>query len=81
MLSYNDFTFKITDADHTRYEVPQYDPFPVDPYRNFTFPIVAAAINFTYNVNPFDFKIVRRDNGAILFSTFNRRLVYSNYYI
>lgn len=81
VLTYNDFSFKITDADNKRFEVPQYDPFPVDPYQYFSYPIAMSAIDFTYNANPFDFKIVRRENGAILFSTFNRRLIYSNYYI
>jgi hypothetical protein len=49
VLTYNDFTFKITDADNTRFEVPQYNPFPVDPYQNFSFPITGSVIEFSYN--------------------------------
>jgi hypothetical protein len=59
-LAYSDFTFKIIDPLNKRFEVPQTGIFPIDPYGNFSFPISASAIDFTYTENPFDFKVIRR---------------------
>lgn len=80
-LTFDEFAFKITDASRARFEVPQGAPFPEDPYRNFSFPLLSSAIAFEYAANPFDFRVVRKQSGAVLFSTFNRTVVYSDYYI
>jgi len=69
-LAFNDFTFKITDQNNKRFEVPQSGIFPIDPLANFSFPIAASAVTIDYIENPFDFRIIRKQNGAILFSTF-----------
>lgn len=45
-LAFNDFTFKITDANNKRFEIPQSGVFPVDPLANFSFPIANSAVLF-----------------------------------
>ncbi len=39
MHSFSDFTFKITDVNMTRFEIPQRNPFTVDPLINSSFSI------------------------------------------
>jgi alpha-glucosidase len=53
----------------------------MDPYGNFSFPISNSAVDFTYTENPFDFRVVRKQNGAILFSTYNKNIIYSDRYL
>ena len=48
---------------------------------NFTYPIYVSAISFEYTETPFDFKITRKDNGAILFSTYDKTLIFSEHYL
>lgn len=45
-LAFNDFAFKITDANNKRFEVPQAGIFPADPLANFSFPIANSAVSF-----------------------------------
>lgn len=45
-LAFNDFTFKIADANNKRFEVPQVNIFPIDPLTNFSFPISGSAVAF-----------------------------------
>jgi alpha-glucosidase len=80
-LAFNDFTFKIVDADNKRFEVPQYGIFPIDPLTNFSFPIAASAVTFEYNENPFEFRITRKQNGAVLFSTYGQHITFSDHYL
>lgn len=61
--------------------MPQEGPFPVDPYKNYSFPIALSAVRFEYNENPFDFKIVRKINNATLFSTFDGEFIFSDFYL
>lgn len=79
--TFNDFYFKITDINQTRYEVPLSDPFPNDPLASSTFALNMSAITFQYTANPFDFKILRKSNNATLFSTYNQSIIFSQYYI
>ena len=76
-----DFSFKITDPNHKRFEVPQYGVFPIDPEADFSFPIANAAVAFEFTQSPFDFRIIRKQNGAILFSTYNQKVIYSDHYL
>ena len=76
-----DFSFKITDANNKRFEVPQYGIFSIDPQGNFTFPLAASGITFEYTESPFDFRIIRKQNGAVIFSTYNQQLVMSDHYL
>ena len=80
-LAFNDFYFKIVDADKKRFEVPQSGIFPIDPLGNFSFPIAASAVNFEYTINPFDFRIIRKQNNAILFSTYDSNIIFSDHYL
>lgn len=80
-FTYSDFMFKITDLDKKRFEVPQYDIFPTDPLANFSFPILTSGVTFQYTEIPFDFKITRKQNGAVLFSTFNKNIIFSDHYL
>lgn len=80
-LTFSDFTFKITDPNNKRFEWPQGGVFPVDPEGNFSFPIASSAVSFEYTESPFDFKIIRKQNGAILFSTYNQQIIFSEYYL
>lgn len=80
-LAFNDFTFKITDSSNKRFEVPQTGIFPIDPLANFSFPISASSVHFEYTDAPFDFKITRKQNGAILFSSFDHDLIFSDHYL
>ncbi len=80
-FTFNDFMFKITDQNNKRFEVPQYGIFPIDPLANFSFPIATSGVNFEYTEIPFDFKITRKQNGAVLFSTFNRNIIFSDHYL
>jgi hypothetical protein len=60
-LTVSDFTIKILDSNNqSRFEVPQGNGFPEDPYRNFSFPLVAASYSFTYTLQPFDFRCARK---------------------
>ena len=66
VLGFNDFDLKFYDPDHSRYEVPQTDIFPIDPLGNFTFPLAFSAIQVEYTFKPFDIKILRSQNLAVL---------------
>ncbi len=79
--AFNDFLVKITDADKHRFEVPQGGSFPADPLANFSFPLAAASVGLTYTEDPFDFKITRKQNGAVLFSTYDRDFIFSEHYL
>ena len=76
-----DFSFKITDPNNKRFEWPQYGVFPIDPEGAFSFPIANSAVSFEYTESPFDFRIIRRQNGAILFSTYDQQIIYSDHYL
>ena len=80
-LGFNDFTFKFVDANNKRFEVPQSGIFPIDPIANFSFPIANSAIVFEYTENPFDFRIIRKQNSAILFSTYLQTIIFSDHYL
>lgn len=81
VYTYNDFDVKIVDAKNQRFEVPQEGVFPVDPLKNFSYPINLSAIKFEYTENPFDFRITRKANNAVLFSTYDGNFVFSDYYL
>lgn len=76
-----DFTFKFTDPNNKRFEVPQYGIFPIDPEGNFSFPLSAASVILEYTESPFDFKITRKQNGATIFSTYNQQIIFSDHYL
>ena len=61
--------------------MPQDGIFPSDPLKNFSFPINLAAFRFEYTEYPFDFKITRKINNAVLFSTYEGEFIYSAYYL
>ena len=61
--------------------MPQYGVFPIDPEGNFSFPLAAAAVSFEYTESPFDFRIIRRQNGAVLFSTYDETIIFSDHYL
>ena len=76
-----DFSFKITDPNNKRFEWPQQGIFPIDPAANFTFPIANSAVTFEYTESPFDFRIIRKQNGAMIFSTYNQQIIFSDHYL
>lgn len=76
-----DFSFKITDSNNKRYEIPSGGVFPVDPEGNFTFPTANGGVSFEYTESPFDFRIVRKQNGAVIFSTYDQQIIFSDHYI
>lgn len=80
-LAFYDFYFKIVDSAKKRFEVPTYGAFPSDPLNGSSFPITASAVTFTYTENPFNFKITRRSNNAVLFSTEGKNIIFSDYYL
>lgn len=75
--AFYDFYIKITDLHTSRYEVPQNDPWPIDPLAQFTYPINLSGVTFEYSVVPFDFKITRKINGATIFSTYEKTFIFS----
>ena len=75
--AFYDFYVKITDINNSRYEVPQKDPWPIDPLSSFSYPINLCGVDFEYSTSPFDFKIIRKINGAVLFSTYDQDFVFS----
>ena len=77
MHAFYDFYIKITDLHNARYEVPQHDPWPVDPLAAFSFPINLSGVTFEYTTSPFDFKIIRKINNAVIFSTYDSDFVFS----
>jgi alpha-glucosidase len=79
--TYKDFIVKITDANKNRFEAPQDGIIPKDPVGSFSYPISASPVSFEYTEAPFDFKITRKDNGAVLFSTYDKNLIYSDHYL
>jgi len=44
--AFYDFYIKITDLHSSRYEVPQSDPWPMDPLSSFTYPINLSGMTF-----------------------------------
>ena len=44
--AFYDFYIKITDLHNQRYEVPQSDPWPIDPLGQFTYPINLSGVTF-----------------------------------
>lgn len=77
--AFYDFYLKITDANKARYEVPQNDPWPRDPLGTFSYPINLCGVNFEYTSYPFDFKITRKINNAVIFSTYESDFMFSDY--
>jgi alpha-glucosidase len=76
-----DFSFKIKDSNNNRFEIFKGGVFPVDPEENFTFPIANSGVSFEYTESPFDFRIVRKQNGAVIFSTYEQQIIFSDHYI
>ena len=76
-----DFYIKIVDADNPRFEIPQGDPFPLDPFGNFSYPINLSSVRFDYTEDPFDFRISRRLTNTTIFSTYDLNFVYSDKYL
>ena len=72
-----DFYFKITDINQSRFEIPKDGIFPIDPLAGSSFPIALSAISFTYTANPFDFKIIRKNDNSILFDSSRGNLIFS----
>lgn len=81
MHAFYDFYIKITDLHNARYEVPQNDPWPIDPLAQFTYPINLSGVTFEYSSSPFDFKITRKINGATIFSTYDKTFIFSEHYM
>jgi hypothetical protein len=79
--AFYDFYVKITDLHNPRYEVPQNDPWPIDPLSSFTYPINLSGVSFEYTSYPFDFKITRKINGATIFSTYDKDLIFSEHFM
>lgn len=77
----SDLSFKITDADKQRFEVPQGGLFPLDPAGNFSFPLQNSDVLFSYTNEPFTFKILRTDDQEVLFDTSFGNLTFSEYYL
>ena len=61
--------------------MPQEGVFPIDPLRNFSFPISLSAVRLEYTESPFDFRITRKINNATIFSTYDSDFVYSDKYL
>lgn len=80
-LSYSDLSFTITDANDSRFKIPTYSPFPIDPQSKSTFPLNLSLFNVTYNLNPFQFKITRKPTNDVLFDTTGRNIIFSEHYI
>ena len=55
--------------------------FPLDPLKNFSFPISLSSIRFSYTDNPFDFKIIRKATNSTIFSTYERNIIFSDKYL
>lgn len=75
--AFYDFYIKITDLHQSRYEVPQNDPWPMDPLSQFTYPINLSGMTFEYTTYPFDFRIIRKVTGATIFSTYDKNFIFS----
>jgi alpha-glucosidase (family GH31 glycosyl hydrolase) len=80
-LTNTDLTFKITDVNRTRFEVPQLGVFPIDPVGNFTFPINNSNFQFSYTANPFDFSIIRKFDNEVIFDSSKGNIIFSDYYL
>ncbi len=80
VYTHNDFNIKIIDAKKKRFEVPQEEPFPIDPSKKFSFPLNLANMIFSYTSDPFDFKIHTKSDYPI-FSTYDGDFVFSEYYL
>lgn len=65
----SDISFKITDPEKTRFEVPQTGIFPKDPSGSKRFPLKSSLFEFAYTENPFTFTLLRRDDNTVLFNT------------
>ena len=79
--AFYDFYIKITDLHQARYEVPQNDPWPMDPLSQFTYPINLSGMTFEYTTYPFDFRIIRKVTGATIFSTYDKNFIFSEHYM
>ena len=76
-----DFYFKIVEFDKERYQIPTKAPFPEDPAAEFSTDFNYADYVFSYRADPFDFTITRKKTEAILFSTYQRNIIFSEHYI
>lgn len=79
--SFSDLTFKITDFNGTRFTIPQYAPFSVDPLIKSTYPIALSSFIVNYTTNPFNFKIIRRTDNELLFDSSVGNIIFSQHYI
>jgi hypothetical protein len=43
--------------------------------------MAVCGVELTYTENPFDFEIKKSNNKSVLFSTYDKPFIYSNYYI
>lgn len=77
----SDLSFKITDVNKTRFEVPQYGVFPIDPVKNFTFPLTNSLFQFSFTQNPFDFSIIRKFDNEVMFDTSKGDIIFSDHYL
>jgi hypothetical protein len=59
----SDISFKITDPNQTRFEIPQTGIFPKDPVGDQRFDLKDSMFNVTFTNDPFTFKIVRKEDG------------------
>lgn len=76
-----DLYFKITDVDSTRFEIPQYAPFPVDPLLKEAYPLNQSEFVVTFTEAPFSLKIIRKSTNELLFDSSVGDLVFSSHYI
>jgi alpha-glucosidase len=76
-----DLSFKITDVNRTRFEVPQTGIFPIDPSANNSFPLGSSEFLFNYTANPFDFTLTRRFDNEVIFDTRGGNIIFSQYYL
>lgn len=77
----SDLSFKIIDPQKQRFEIPEGGLFPLDPVKNFSFPLQNSDVTFSYTQQPFIFKIQRSQTKEVLFDSSTSNIVSSDYYL
>lgn len=79
--SFSDLSLAITDFNGTRFRIPNYAPFVVDPLDKSSFPLAVSSFIVNYTTNPFNFKIIRRTDNELLFDSSVGNIIFSEHYI